>query len=104
MSKLTRRAPMPKSVASLRACAGDPMWADHAEVSKALLSKAADDIEALVVELCHAQMEAAGACAELSSAVLHDDATYAIRDSKCAAHTLVTLQKRISDFIDARAA
>ena len=32
-------------VARLTACADDPMWADHAEVSKALLRKAAQALE-----------------------------------------------------------
>lgn len=31
----------------LRICADDPMWADHAEVGKKLLRRAADEIERL---------------------------------------------------------
>lgn len=103
-NKLTRRAPMPSVVRRLHLVASDPMWADHVECSKSLLLEAAEEIKGLVAELCYAQGEASGACAELSSAAIHGDIEYAVRDSKCAVHTLVSLQKRISDFIDGRAA
>jgi len=35
------------SVQRLRACAADPMWADHAEIPKAWCAEAADEIERL---------------------------------------------------------
>lgn len=34
-------------VQRLRACAADPMWADHAEIPKAWCAEAADEIERL---------------------------------------------------------
>ena len=35
----------------LRLCADDPMWADHAEVSKRLLSEAASDLTAMITRI-----------------------------------------------------
>jgi len=41
----------------LRICAEDPMWADHAEVSKTLLLRAAAEIERLTAALAAAVAE-----------------------------------------------
>ena len=44
---IRRRAIENDTEALLRLCADDPMWAEHAEVSKSLLVRAADELAAL---------------------------------------------------------
>ena len=45
-----------KLIEGLRACADDPMWANHAEISKSLCSQSADLIERQAVQIT--QLEA----------------------------------------------
>jgi hypothetical protein len=45
-------------VSWLKACADDPMWADHAEVPKALCASAADLLEQLKAENAALKREA----------------------------------------------
>lgn len=54
----------------LRLCADDPMWAEHAEVSKSLLVRAADELAALreVKRRCEAESEAISLRGQLGAA------------------------------------
>lgn len=88
----------PTVVQQLRACASDPMWADHCEMSKATAKEAADLIDALLAELCHASSEASGCNAELIALAEWNDTASAVRDARLATQRLSALQERIRAF------
>jgi hypothetical protein len=52
------RVSVKKVVSFLKACAEDPMWADHAEAPKALCATAADLLERLTAENAALKREA----------------------------------------------
>ena len=58
-------------VKSIRRCAEDPMWEAHAEVSKILLNKTADRIEALEAALQRCQIVLGNMALENEGAVFN---------------------------------
>jgi len=101
-SKLTRAVPRQPIAEELRAAAtraGD----GNAAITKGAAIRAADYIESLIAELCHAQQEASEAGAELSGLAgdhftKEDVLKYGQRDARIASRTLSSLINRVGDF------